>query len=130
MNIQDAFNGILEHDLIEDRLEYMPDELQSAYDLWSDREANALHAMIQAYQFDMSIQAYFAMRLEGHQIAAECRADDMPINCPCGADCAAAINGAAALLGHLRAAHGEHLPDSARAIVWACERIVSCYICG
>jgi hypothetical protein len=78
----------------------------------------------------MNIQDYFALKLEGAQLEACIGADEMPADSNCGKDCMGAIDSAAMLLNHLRAAGGHDWPFHAQSIIDACETIVSIYICG
>lgn len=82
-----------------------------------------------------SVADYFAAAFPGHVLADDGdreAMESMPADCPCGADCVAAIDAGAAMLEQVRRAHGEFTKGEAFAASVADMTADVCgvYICG
>jgi hypothetical protein len=82
----------------------------------------------------MSVERYFRA-----QLGENCCRDEadrawldrsIPVDSPCGADCKAAIDAAAALLTHVRAGFGNDRPNLAGAVIEAARQVVIVYAFG
>lgn len=73
------------------------------------------------------VYAYFKRKLiDVPHRASSWRGIDIPVDSPCGKECVAAIDHAAGLIEHIRAAGGI---DSS-AVILATEQVCAVYICG
>ncbi|WP_233854163.1 hypothetical protein [Paraburkholderia sp. HD33-4] len=77
----------------------------------------------------MNVHEYFVEKL-GRDPMDDLMGDEMPVDSPCGADCASAIDAAAALVTHLRQGFGNDYPFLVDNVIFAANRVCQVYIYG